>query len=114
MIKSSFIVKNKMTSWFKGLFKSNEYSNLQTIVANSETINSELDKLSQNYPNESSKIRNLYQQLNAELTNIFEVIKQKPNEEGARPPQTGGRRTKKSKKHHKQTKKSQKTKKTRK
>jgi hypothetical protein len=107
-----------MTSWFKSLFKSNEYSNLHTIVANSETINAELDKLSQNYPNESSKIRNLYQQLNAELTNIFDVIKQKPNEEKEQSQsptnQTGGRRTKKSKKHHKQTKKSQKTKKTRK
>ena len=117
MFYSSFIIKNKM-SWFSNFFKSNEYPNLHSIVDNSEKINTELDELNKNYPIQSSKIKNLYNNINSELTRLFDTIKQneekqKQIEQQTSSPQTGGRRTKKSR-HSKQTKKSQKTRKSRK
>jgi hypothetical protein len=105
-----------MLDWFKGLFKSSDYQNLQAIVNNSEKINADLDKLSQNYPTESEDIRSLYQNLNNKLTSIFSQMDKNKNSNETQPPQPtqmGGRRTKKLK-HQKKSKHSKKSRQTRK
>jgi uncharacterized protein YdaT len=99
-------------SWLPGFLQSEKYPKLHLIVNNSDAVNKELDELNQNYPIQTSKIKNLYNNINSELTRLFDIIKQ--NEEKQKQQQTqtqtGGRRTKKSR----HSKKSQKTRKSRK